>query len=121
MDGGVRVRGSLRDREFARFRQTSQRNSSVPQLPRRGRHGEAGAGHLRSCSEGRPEGHRRSQVELDVKLLTGPDPETLPVAYASPRRRSVVVGVSLTVFAVILAWAGGALWRAAHSSRLAQL
>ena len=120
--GGVRVR-LLRDREFERFRQNQPAESlGATNYRRRGRlTAKLEAGSYVVVVEGRPEGHRRSQVDLDVKLLTGPDPETLPVAYASPRRRLVVVGVSLSVFAVILGWAGGALWRAARSSRSGQL
>jgi hypothetical protein len=115
--GGVRVR-LLRDREFERFRQNQPAESlGATNYRRRGRlTAKLESGKYVVVVEGRPEGHRRSQVELDVKLLTGPDPETLPVAYASPRRRWVVVGVSLAAFALILGWAGGALWRAAHSS-----
>ena len=119
--GGVRVR-LLRDREFERFRQKQPAEFlGATNYRRRGRlTAKLEAGSYVVVVEGRPEGHRRSQVELDVKLLTGSDPETLPVSYASPRRRSVVVGISLAAFAVILAWAGGALWRAARSSRLTQ-
>jgi hypothetical protein len=116
--GGVRVR-LLRDREFERFRQNQPSESlGSTNYRRRGRlTAKLEPGSYVVVVEGRPEGHRRSQVELDVKLLTGPDPEALPVAYASPRRRLVIVGVSLAAFAVILGWAGGALWRAARSSR----
>jgi len=115
--GTVRVR-LLRDREFEHFRQhQSSESLGATNYRRRGRlTAKLEPGSYVVVVEGPPEGHRRAQVELDVKLLTGPDPETLPVAYASPRRRWVVVGVSLAAFALIVGWAGGALWRAAHSS-----
>ncbi|HZS51105.1 MAG TPA: hypothetical protein VFA54_09610 [Bryobacterales bacterium] len=63
-----------------------------------------------------PETHRRCRVEMDVTLTTGPDPETLPVSYASPRTRLIVVTASLGGFVLILLLSGRALWRAARRS-----
>jgi hypothetical protein len=57
------------------------------------------------------EARRRSRVEMEVNLITGPDPETLPVGYASPQKRLVVVSVSVIAFLCVLAASGAALWR----------
>jgi hypothetical protein len=115
---GIRLR-VLTDEAFARFRagQPAQHIEGTG-YRRRGRFAvnlEQGSYVL--VAENRPEGDRRSRVELEANLITGPDPETLPVAYASPQRRMAVVGISLAAFAVILVWGGGALWRAARANR----
>ncbi len=55
---------------------------------------------------------RRARVDLEVTLTSGPDPETLPVAYASPRTRMAVVAASVAGFLLIVFVAGRALWRA---------
>jgi hypothetical protein len=62
--------------------------------------------------DNRLEGRRKYRVDLDVSLITGPDPETLPVGYISPERRRVVVTASIAGFLLILGLAGQALWRA---------
>ncbi len=62
--------------------------------------------------DSRLEARRRVRVDLEVVLVTGPDPETLPVAYASPRRRLVVVVASAGVFLLTALLAGRALLRA---------
>ena len=62
--------------------------------------------------ESRKESQRKCRVELEVSLTAGPDPESLPVSYASPRKRLIVVTVSLAGFLLILVLAGQALWRA---------
>jgi len=62
--------------------------------------------------DNRQEAKRRARVDLAVTLTTGPDPDALPVAYASPRKRWIVVSVSLAVFAAMLLVFGRALWRA---------
>jgi hypothetical protein len=69
--------------------------------------------------ENQEEAKRRCRVDLEVTLTTGPDPESLPVAYASPRKRLIVVTVSLAGFAVIAGLAGRALWRATRRPRTA--
>jgi hypothetical protein len=60
----------------------------------------------------RREARRRCRVEMDVTLTTGPEPETLPVSYASPQTRKIVITASLAGFALILVISGRALWRA---------
>jgi hypothetical protein len=67
--------------------------------------------------DNRQDAQRRSRVDLEVTLTTGPDPESLPVAYASPRKRLIVVTLSLAGFAVIAGLAGRALWRATRRPR----
>ena len=62
--------------------------------------------------DNRLEGRRKSRVEMEVTLTTGPDPENLPVDYASPRKRLIVVTVSLACFLLILVLSGRALWGA---------
>lgn len=62
----------------------------------------------------RKETQRKSQVEIEVALTTGPDPASLPVQYASPRKRLIVVSVSLIGFLIIAGLSGQALWRAAR-------
>lgn len=64
--------------------------------------------------DNRLEGRRKYRVEMEVNLITGPDPETLPVGYASPGKRRIVVTASLAGFLLILALSGQALWRAAR-------
>jgi len=59
----------------------------------------------------------KTRVEMRVTLTTGPDPETLPVRYASPRRRLAVVSVSLAGFLIILALSAQALRRATRWRR----
>jgi hypothetical protein len=68
--------------------------------------------------DNRQNAQRRCRVDLEVTLTTGPDPESLPVTYASPRKRLIVVTVSLAGFAVIAALAGRALWRATRRPRM---
>ena len=60
----------------------------------------------------RREGGRKSRVWMEATLTTGPEPEELPVTYASPRKRRVVVAASLAGFLAIVATAGQALWQA---------
>jgi len=60
------------------------------------------------------ESKHRARVDLEVTLTIGPDPEALPVAYASPRRRLAVVAASVAGFLLILLVSGRALWRAAR-------
>ena len=60
---------------------------------------------------------RRSRVEIEVTLTSGPDPENLPVGYASPRKRLLVVSASVIGFLVILLLSGRALWRATRGRR----
>ena len=67
--------------------------------------------------DNRMEGRRKYRVEMEVNLITGPDPETLPVEYASPRKRLIVVTTSIAGFLLILALSGKALWRAARRRR----
>ena len=62
--------------------------------------------------DNRQETKRHARVDLEVTLSTGPDPDSLPVAYASARKRWIVVTVSLAVFAAMLLVFGRALWRA---------
>lgn len=62
--------------------------------------------------DNREKSQRRRHVEMESVLVTGPDPETLPVEYLSPEKRAVVVMVSAAGFLLILALAGRALWRA---------
>ncbi len=55
---------------------------------------------------------RRCRLEMGVVLTTGPEPETLPVTYASPQKRLIVVGASVAGFLLILTLSARALWRA---------
>jgi ABC-type spermidine/putrescine transport system permease subunit II len=63
---------------------------------------------------------RRRHVEMESVLVTGPEPETLPVQYLSSEKRAVVVVVSAAGFLLILALAGRALWRATRRRPLQQ-
>ena len=65
--------------------------------------------------DNRMEGRRKYRVEMEVNLITGPDPESLPVEYASPRKRLIIVTTSIAGFLLILALSGKALWRATRS------
>lgn len=58
------------------------------------------------------ETRRRCRVEMDVTLTTGPEPETLPVSYASHQTRLAVVMTSAAGFVLILVFSGRALWQA---------
>jgi hypothetical protein len=115
---GVRVR-LLTDEAFGRFRENlpAEHLEGTRYRRRGGLTAKLGPGNYVLVVENRREGEGRSRVSLDVNLITGPDPETLPVAYASPQRRMAVVGVSLAAFTLILLWGGGALWRAARAHR----
>ncbi len=53
---------------------------------------------------------RRCRLEMLVVLTTGPEPESLPVTYASPRARLIVVIASAAGFLLILALSARALW-----------
>jgi len=110
---GVRV-AVLREGEFRRFRDNQPHQQVRTTTYRR-------EGSLRTRLE-EPGGYvvlidnrqgerRRCRVDLEVTLTTGPDPETLPVRYASPQKRLIVVAASLFGFGVITGWAGRALWR----------
>src|SRR5262245_38071958 len=80
----VRVR-VLQDHQFARFRQ-NEPAEAIGASPYRRRGGLATrvlAGNYVVLVESRQGNSAPSRVQLDVSLLGGPDPETLPVAYAS--------------------------------------
>ena len=62
--------------------------------------------------DNRQEAKRRSRVDLEVSLTTGPDPETLPVTYASPHKRLIIIAASVAGFLLIVLLSGRALWRA---------
>ncbi len=113
---GVRVR-ILTEAEFQQLRaqkphQEVHATGYRRQARLRTRLGEAG-GYVVVIDNPHAE-REKSRVELDVMLTTGPDPQDLPVAYASPRKRLVVIGLSLIIFLAIAGWSGRALLRAAR-------
>ena len=113
---GVRVR-IFTAAEFQQLRaQEPHRELHATEYRRQGRLrarlGDAG-GYAVVIDNPRTE-REKSRVELDVMLATGPDPKDLPVAYASPRKRVAVVGLSLIIFLAIVGWSGRALLRAAR-------
>lgn len=69
--------------------------------------------------DSRMENRRKYRVEMEVTLTTGPDPESLPVEYASARKRLIVVSASVAGFLVIVLLAGRALWRATRNKTAA--
>ncbi len=111
---GVRI-GVLAAEEFRRFR-ANQPNQALSAS------GYLKEGTLRTrltqpggyvvVIDNKMEGRRKYRVEMEVTLAYGPDPESLPVVYASPQKRLVLVSVSLAGFLLILALSGRALWRA---------
>ena len=111
---GVRV-AVMSEEEFRRFRASQPHRTIASSAYRR-------EGNLRTripepggyvvIIDNRLEGRRKSRVEMEVTLTTGPDPENLPVDYASPRKRLIVVTVSLAGFLLILVLSGRALLRA---------
>ena len=111
---GVRV-AVMREQEFKLFRENQPHREISSTTFRhdgtlRTRLREAGG--YAVVVDNRLEGRRKSRVRLEVALTTGPDPETLPVSYASPQKRLMVVSVSLMGFLIIVALTGQALWRA---------
>jgi hypothetical protein len=111
---GVRVRVQ-RQAEFDKFRENRPHQDF--QATSYLRHGALRAklappGDYVVVVDNRREAKRRYRVDLEVTLTTGPDPETLPVAYASGRKRTVVVVTSIAGFLLILLVVGRALWRA---------
>lgn len=111
---GVRV-AIQREREFDKFRENQpHQNFQVTSYQRSGnlRSRLTESGGYVVIVDNRREAKRRARVYLEVIVTTGPDPESLPVAYASPRKRWIVVTISLAVFAAMLLVFGRALWRA---------
>ena len=105
------------EEEFRRFREHQPHreiSSSPPQKEGTLKTRLPEAGRYIVVIENRMERRRKCRVEMLVVLMTGPEPETLPVEYASPRKRLIVVTVSVACFLLILALSGKALWRAAH-------
>ena len=116
---GVRV-ALQSEEEFRKFRENRpHREISASGYRRDGtlRANLAEPGDYVVVIDNRMEGRRKCRVEMEVTLTTGPDPETLPVEYASPRKRLIVVAASLAGFLAILALSGQALWRATRSQR----
>ena len=112
--GGIRAR-VLREEEFRRFRSRQpHRDLGATSYEREGRWRArlADAGMYVVVIDNRAEERRRSRVQMEIALTTGPEPENLPVKYASPRRRSVVIAASLGGFLLIAGLWGKALWRA---------
>ncbi|MBI3666105.1 MAG: hypothetical protein HY236_07750 [Acidobacteria bacterium] len=111
---GIRV-AVLSERELQNFREKQPHHEIISTAYRqegilRTRLGEAGG--YAVIVDNRLEARRKSRVRLEAVLTTGPDPETLPVTYASPEKRLIVVSVSLAGFLIIVALSGQALWRA---------
>jgi hypothetical protein len=111
---GVRVR-LLSEPEFRRFRnrQTHQEIGSTPyQRDGRWRIRLAEPALYALVIEARPQDRQKSRVQFEVTLDSGPEPENLPVKYASPRTRLIVVSVSAAGFLLIVVLWGQALLRA---------
>ena len=111
---GVRV-AVMNEEEFRRFRAGQPHRAIASSAYRREgnlRTRLAEPGGYAVIIDNRLEGRRKSRVEMEVTLTTGPDPENLPVDYASPQKRLIVVSVSLAGFLLILVLSGRALWRA---------
>lgn len=110
---GVRV-GVLREQAPLAAAEDARRRPNAYQRDGRWRARLPQPGGYTVYIDRREDGRRKIRVELDVTVTTGPDPETLPVAYASPRKRRIVIAVSLAGFLLIAGWSGRALWRAAQ-------
>ncbi len=115
--GGIRVR-IFRDEEFQRFRSRQQhRTIGATGYDREGRWrarlADAGV-YIVVVDNGAGE-RQKAQVRMDISLMTGPEPENLPVTYASPRKKQIVVTTSIAGFLVIVVLWGKALWRAARN------